>query len=216
MTPSAILLLVFTLTLTYSILRYHVFGEVAWAQLPLYVLNKAISWSAVTLLALAYLRRNKPAARDLGVLGLFLAFAHILMSFSLLSPAYYAKFYSGPQLTAWAGAALLAGVGAVVVVVLPGIATLPGMCAALGDARWLRWQRAGYWTLALTAAHCAFMGWQGWLTPAKWHGGLPPITLLGALTALLPLVLKFRARPDRPEPAIAATPGRSSNKSVER
>lgn len=216
MTPSATLILILTLTLCYSILRYHVFGDVPWAQLPLYILNKAISWSAVTLLALAYLRRNKPAARDLGVLGLFPAFAHILMSFSLLSPAYYAKSYSGPQLTAWAGAALLAGVGAVVVLLLPGVATLPGMRAALGDARWLRWQRAGYWTLALTAAHCAFMGWQGWLTPAKWHGGLPPITLLGTLTALLPLVLKFRARPERPLPVSAATPGRSSNKSAGR
>jgi DMSO/TMAO reductase YedYZ heme-binding membrane subunit len=216
MTPSATLILILALTLCYSILRYHLFGDVPWAQLPLYVLNKAISWSAVTLLALAYLRRNKPAARDLGVLGLFLAFAHILMSFSLLSPAYYAKFYSGPQLTAYAGAALLAGVAASVVLALPGIATLPGMGAALGDARWIRWQRAGYWALALTAAHCAFMGWQGWLTPAKWHGGLPPITLLGTLTALLPLVLKFRARPERLEPAIAATPGRSSSRSTGR
>lgn len=211
MTPSATFILILTLTSCYSILRYHVFGEVPWTQLPLYVLNKSVSWSAVTLLALAYLRWNKPAARHLGVLGLFLTIGHILMSFSLLSPAYYAKFYAGPQLTASAGAALLAGVGAAVILALPGIATVPGVRAELGDVRWIRWQRAGYWTLALTAAHCAFMGWQGWLTPAKWHGGLPPITLLGTLTALLPLLLKLRARPARPLPASTATPGRSSN-----
>lgn len=214
MTPSATFILILTLTSCYSILRYHVFGEVPWTQLPLYVLNKSVSWSAVTLLALAYLRWNKPAARHLGVLGLFLSFAHILMSFSLLSPAYYAKFYAGPQLTASAGAALLAGVGAAVILALPGIATVPGVRTELGDVRWIRWQRAGYWTLALTAAHCAFMGWQGWLTPAKWQGGLPPITLLGTLTALVPLILKFSVRPERPRTASAVTPGRSSNKSA--
>lgn len=194
MTPVATLLALLAATLLYSILRYHIFGDIPWAQLPLFVLNKAISWTALALLALAYLRRDKPTARDLGVLGLFLTGAHIAMSLAILNPGYYAKLYSGARLTALGEASLLAGIAAATVLALPAMATLPGMRAALGDARWLRWQRAGYWTLALTALHCALLGWTGWFTPANWPGKLPPITLLSFLIALAPLLWKLRPR----------------------
>ena len=30
----------------------------------------------------------------------------------------------------------------------------------------------------LGAAHLFFMGYEGWLSPASWHGGLPPISLV--------------------------------------
>jgi hypothetical protein len=32
--------------------------------------------------------------------------------------------------------------------------------------------------LLLGAVHLFFMGYQGWLSPAGWHGGLPPISLV--------------------------------------
>lgn len=32
--------------------------------------------------------------------------------------------------------------------------------------------------LLLGAAHLFFMGYEGWLKPADWHGGLPPISLV--------------------------------------
>lgn len=194
MTPSTTFLLILILTFAYSVVRYHVFGDVPWAQMPLYVMNKAVSWSGLTLLALAYLRRDKPAARDLGVLGLFLTGAHIAMSFSIMSPAYYAKLYEGGRLTAWGEGAILAGVGAAVVLALPALGTLPGVREALGDARWLRWQRAGYWALALTASHCALLGGKGWFAPQSWPGGLPPITLLSFLMAVAPLAWRLRRR----------------------
>lgn len=195
MTPVRSLLTLLSLTLAYSIVRYHVFGDVPWAQLPLFVVNKAVSWTGLALLALAYLRRDKPAARDLGVLGLFLTGAHILMSLALLNPSNYAKLYAGARFTVWGEASLLAGVAAAAVLALPAIATMPGVHAALGEARWLRWQRAGYWTLALAALHCACLGWKSWLTPATWPGGLPPITLLSTLVALVPLGYRLRSSP---------------------
>lgn len=198
MTPVATLLTVLSLTLVYGTLRYCVFGTTEWSQLPLFVVNKSISWSGLTLLALAYLRRDKSAARDLGVLGAFLIGGHVLMSLALLSPASYAKLFDGARLNAEGGGALLAGVAALVVLALPAIATLPGVHAALGEPRWLRWQRAGYWTLAIAVIHCALLGWRGWLTPEKWAAGMPPITLLAVLTAAAPLVRKaFRRRTER-------------------
>jgi len=32
--------------------------------------------------------------------------------------------------------------------------------------------------LLLGAVHLFFMGYQGWLKPSGWHGGLPPISLV--------------------------------------
>jgi hypothetical protein len=32
--------------------------------------------------------------------------------------------------------------------------------------------------LLLGAAHIFFMGYEGWLNPAGWHGGLPPVSLV--------------------------------------
>jgi len=32
--------------------------------------------------------------------------------------------------------------------------------------------------MLLTGAHLLFMGYEGWLKPAGWHGGLPPISLV--------------------------------------
>jgi hypothetical protein len=32
--------------------------------------------------------------------------------------------------------------------------------------------------LVLGGLHLFFMGYEGWLKPAGWHGGLPPISLV--------------------------------------
>ena len=32
--------------------------------------------------------------------------------------------------------------------------------------------------LLLGAAHLFFMGYEGWIRPAGWHGGLPPVSLV--------------------------------------
>jgi DMSO/TMAO reductase YedYZ heme-binding membrane subunit len=198
MTPNATLILVLSITLAYSILRYHVLGDIPWAQLPLFVFNKAVSWSGLVLLALAYIRRDKAAARSLGVRGLFLTGIHIVMTMAILSPGYYAKLYDGARLNALGEGALLAGIAAAAALVLPALATMPGMHAELGEPRWLRWQRAGYWTLALTAVHCLLLGAKSWPAPATWPGGLPPITLLAFAAAIAPLLWKLAARRSDP------------------
>ncbi|MBA3974912.1 MAG: hypothetical protein C0504_11935 [Candidatus Solibacter sp.] len=53
-------------------------------------------------------------------------------------------------------------------------------------------RRFGLLGLALTAVHCLVIGLPGWLTPSKWPGSLPPITFMGFLTALLPLLKLVR------------------------
>jgi hypothetical protein len=45
-----IIIITTILSIAYAILRYHIFGEVPWKDLPLYVLNKGISLSSLVLL----------------------------------------------------------------------------------------------------------------------------------------------------------------------
>ena len=46
---------VFGAALAYSILRYHIAGDVAWSHFPLFILNKAVSLAAVVFVACSYL-----------------------------------------------------------------------------------------------------------------------------------------------------------------
>jgi len=34
------------------------------------------------------------------------------------------------------------------------------------------------WAMLLGALHIFFMGFEGWLHPAGWHGGIPPVSLV--------------------------------------
>lgn len=186
------LLIVLAVTFVYSGLRYHVFGGVPWSQLPLYVTNKATSWAALTLLALAYISRDGRFAREAGMLGLLLSATHVILSQTILDPAYYDKLYVGAHFSAIAETALLAGVGAATVLIIPAVATLPGVRANLGEDRWRRWLRAGHPGLALVALHCALLGCKGWFAPGTWPGYMPPITLIATLIALAPMLARRR------------------------
>ena len=56
--------LVFLFTLLYSIVRYNVFKGVPWTDLPLYVMNKAISFAAIIYIA-SYLILEKKGRHEL-------------------------------------------------------------------------------------------------------------------------------------------------------
>jgi DMSO/TMAO reductase YedYZ heme-binding membrane subunit len=64
------------------------------------------------------------------------------------------------------------------------------MPKALGGWRWKRSQRLGYLALILVVVHLVVLGLKGWLTPKGWPAGLPPISLISLLAALVPLVVK--------------------------
>jgi DMSO/TMAO reductase YedYZ heme-binding membrane subunit len=75
---------------------------------------------------------------------------------------------------------------------MPAITTLPMMPKAIGGTRWKRSQRMGYLCLSLVVAHLVVLGLKGWLTPQHWPIGLPPISLLAAVAAAVPLVVRLQ------------------------
>ena len=194
---------VFGASLAYAVLRYHLVGDVAWRHFPLFILNKATSLAAVVFVACSYLvgkvihwHDHDRALRLVvikfcGLMGFFLAAVHVFFSLSLLTPAYYGKYFDAAgRLNLQGELAMAVGVIALFFLLSPALTTLPMMPKALGGWRWKRSQRAGYVALSLVLVHLVVLGLKGWLAPKGWHGGLPPISLVAAVAALVPLLVK--------------------------
>jgi DMSO/TMAO reductase YedYZ heme-binding membrane subunit len=205
---------VFGFSLLYAVIRYHFAGDVAWRHFPLFILNKATSLAAVIFVACSYLigkifrwHDHDRALRLVvikfcGLMGFFLATAHTLFSLSLLSPAYYGKFFDeGGRLNLQGEIAMSVGVVALFFLLSPALTTLPMMPKALGGWRWKRSQRAGYVALALVVVHLVAMGLKGWLAPQEWLWGMPPVSLIAVVVALVALLVKRKLEHDKQERA---------------
>jgi DMSO/TMAO reductase YedYZ heme-binding membrane subunit len=201
---------VFGASLAYAVIRYHFAGEVPWRHFPLFILNKATSLAAVVFVACSYLigkiirwHDHDKALRLVvikfcGLLGFFLAAVHAVFSLCLLSPAYYGKYFDdGGRLNLQGEVALTVGVLALFFLLSPAVTTLPMMPKAIGGWRWKRSQRAGYVALALVVVHLVILGIKGWLAPQGWHGGIPPVSLVAVVVALVPLLVKRKLEHDR-------------------
>lgn len=200
--PAAMLVL----TAAYAITRYVVFGPWPAAHIPLYVMNKAFSWTAIMLLALALglgpAARLWPARlgahlwrrRYWGLVGFALATLHIVVSLSILNYGYYRlMFRQAFEFTALAELAMLAGALAWFALLAPVAASLPGVRVSMSARYWQALQRFGLLALTLAGVHLVY-GVPGWFAPALWHGGLPPITLWSAGAVVIVLALRVLAR----------------------
>jgi len=195
---------IFGAALAYSILRYHIAGDVTWNHFPLFILNKATALAAVVLVACSYLigrvlrwHNDDPKLKLVvikfcGLMGFSLAVIHAFFSVCLLTPAYFAKFFEEDgRLNLVGELGLAVGVVALWALAIPAITTMPMMPKALGGIRWKRTQRMGYLCLALVVAHMVVFGLKGWLSPEKWPSGLPPISMLAVTAAVIPLAAKL-------------------------
>lgn len=188
MNPNLLALSTFAVSLAYAVLRYHIAGTVPWSDFPVYVMNKAVSLTALAFFAFSY-RAGKSAwiaagsARMFGVWGFILMNLHLALTALVWDPAHYGKLFlhGSPK----AGSNLSMALGALAI-----LAFCAPMWATAKDPSWSRWksfQRAGYIGLALTALHVGFIGFSGWWTPSTWPGYLPPITIISVVLALWPL-----------------------------
>lgn len=157
--------IVCVLCLAYAGVRYILLGPVPLDRAPAFILNKGVSLTGALLLAGGVLQRVRGAdSRRLFESGSRFITLHLLLTFPLLAAGSFpALMAQGGHLNIWGQGMLLAGA-----------------LAAL-----LLWQeqrdRLRPAVLLLTAAHLLLLGVNGWLTPEKWHGGMPPITLIAFL-----------------------------------
>ncbi len=169
---------VLILTSSYAIIRYNVFGNVPWDQLPLFILNKVLSFSGLILISLNLTIRLFPGLKNskqiLGNTGFAFIFIHVLLSLILMSPVNFSKLYSESGLfTTFGGISLASGAIAF---------TFLMIYIVFRDNKSFEiiFQTRGIMILSmlLTLIHLFFLGYNGWTTPQKWQGGMPPITLL--------------------------------------
>ena len=197
-------LLLFGLPLSYAVLRYHLFGGVEWSHFPLFISNKAVSLAAVFFIGMSYLvgkvvrvyeddfPKRLILIKFCGLMGFSLALIHVASSLLLFSPVHYPKFFlETGRMTLTGELSMIFGVLSLWCLSVTALTSLPFMYDAIGADRWQRGQRLGYASLLLAAGHVFVMGVSGWLTPAGWHGGLPPISLVAFIAAAVPVLVKM-------------------------
>jgi DMSO/TMAO reductase YedYZ heme-binding membrane subunit len=205
------LILLLGVPVTYAIVRYHVFSGIDWSHFPLFIANKGVSLSAVFFIATSYTIGKAVRAYEsdsekqlilikfCGLIGFSLASIHALMSLLLISPAYYPKFFlESGKMNLTGELTMIFGVLSLWCLAVTAITSLPFMYDAVGAERWQRGQRMGYLSLSLAAGHVLVMGYSGWLTPGRWHAGLPPVSLVAFAAAMVPLLVKILANIARP------------------
>lgn len=177
--------------LAYAIVRYHIAGPVPWKDFPFFILNKGISLSAFILLTLNFalgplnnlgVKVSEGwlnARKAMGMTGFLLVLIHVLMSFLLFNPSVYGKFFmANGTLTLLAGLSMFTGVLAFVVLWGYNMTFQTFMREDKAFIQFITSRKFMLFALLLGAAHLFFMGYEGWLNPGGWQGGLPPISLV--------------------------------------
>jgi DMSO/TMAO reductase YedYZ heme-binding membrane subunit len=177
--------------LAYAVLRYHIVGSVPWKDFPFFILNKGISLSAFILLTLNFglgplnnlgVKVSEGwlnARKALGMTGFLLVLIHVLMSFMLFSPSVYGKFFeTDGTLTMMAGISMLGGVLAFVVLWGYNLSFQTHLREDKAFIQFITSRKFLLFALLLGSFHLFFMGFEGWLNPSGWAGGIPPVSLV--------------------------------------
>ncbi len=187
----AIILVTLLLAIGYAVLRYHIAGPVPWKDFPMFILNKGLCLAGFILLTFnfslgplnslgipvskGWLRARKA----MGMTGFLLVLIHALMSFLLFSPAIYGKFFATDgSLTQLAGLAMLFGVLGFVFLWGYNLSFQTFLREDTAFIQFITSRKVLLFALVLGGLHLFFMGYEGWLKPAGWYGGLPPISLV--------------------------------------
>ena len=199
--------MVLAFAIAYAVLRYHVAGPVPWKDFPLFILNKGFSLAAFVLLACNFgfgpLRKlGVPlpnswldARKALGMTGFLLVLIHALMSFLLFKPAVYGNFFAPDgTLTLLAGLSMLTGVLAFVVLWAYNLSFQTFLREDKAFISFITSRRFLLVAFLLGAAHLLFMGYEGWLKPGGWHGGLPPISLVAFAVFVMAYIVNLLGR----------------------
>ncbi len=187
-----IIVFTFLLSLSYAVLRYHILGPIPWKDFPFFILNKAVALSAFVLLSFNFsfgpicnLGLKIPdswmnARRAMGISAIIMVLIHVLMSFLIFNQATYSKFFEqNGTLTIFAGLSMLGGVLSFVVIGAYSFGFITHLKENKVFIQFLKSRKFLLFTILLGMIHLFFMGFKGWLIPSDWHGGLPPISLVG-------------------------------------
>jgi len=197
-TARRIIIIVILFSAVYAILRYHIFKGVEWSHFPLFIMNKILAFSGFILLvvslALEPVYRKQGAAwlttrKFLGRTGMVLIIIHILVSFLLFRPEVYDKFFTADGTINAIGewSMLMGALGIAAYLIMHNTFSKPEEGNAF--QKMVMSPAFGITALALSALHVGIMGFEGWLTPREWHGGMPSISLVSVSVFVVGLIV---------------------------
>ncbi len=135
------------------------------------------------------------ARKALGMTGFLLALIHVLMSFMLFNPAVYAQFFeANGTLTLFAGVSMLGGILAFVVLWTYNMSFQTHLREDKSFIQFITSRKFLLWAMILGAVHLVFMGYQGWMNPSGWHGGIPPVSLVAITVFVVGYVANLLGR----------------------
>jgi DMSO/TMAO reductase YedYZ heme-binding membrane subunit len=206
----AIIAWVFAFSAAYAIIRYHIAGPVPWKDLPFFILNKFVAMSSLILLtfnfALGPLKNkgvNIPnswlrSRRIVGIMGFMQAFIHVIMSFMLFKPAVYGKFFEPDgTMTLAIGCSMLGGVLGFILLWIYNISFNSEFRKDKDLLGWINSRGVILSGMFAMGVHLFFMGYSGWMKPAGWHGGMPPISLVSFTVFFVGFVINVVGRESR-------------------
>lgn len=185
-------------SIAYAILRYNIFGNVPWKDFPLYVMNKAISLTAIILFAISsnsiyktYISEKRVQLRVIiNTISFSLIITHVLISLLLFKPVVFTKFFEeNGTVTFFTGISMLAGIISFVLLLI-------NKLNLFSSIRYNNTQSILPLSLNVIMIfvflHLLFMGFSGWITPQKWYGGMPPISLIAIIFSTFILFQKSK------------------------
>ena len=181
----------FIFAMGYATVRYHILGSVPWKDLPFFILNKGISLSAFILLAFNFSfgpLKNLGAPipnswlrsrRIVGIIGFILVFVHAIMSFMLFNPIVYPNYFEPDStMSLITGLSMLGGVLAFIFLWIYNVSFSSEFRKDKDLVSFIKSRKVLLMAMFLAGAHLFFIGYKGWINPAGWLGGLPPISLV--------------------------------------
>ncbi len=197
-TARRIIIIAIVFTAIYASLRYHIFKGVEWSHFPLFIMNKILACSGFILLvaslALEPVYRKQGAAwfvtrKFLGRTGMVLIIIHILVSFLLFRPEVYDKFFRADGTLNATGewSMLFGALGIAAYLIMHNSFSKPE--EGNGFQKMVMSPAFGITALTLSALHVAIMGFEGWLTPREWPGGMPSITLVSVSIFVIGIIV---------------------------
>ena len=186
-----IIIITTVLSVSYAVLRYNIFGEVPWKDLPLFVLNKGLALSSLVLLTFNFSlsplknmginisEKWLNSRKSTGIAGFLFAFIHIFMSISILNPKYYSVFFIDDEtLSIQGGLSLLGGILSFVLLWVYNTSFSSSLREDKKIMALITSRRFLIYAFFFTGIHLFFIGYKGWGNFSGWQGGLPPISLI--------------------------------------
>lgn len=204
---SSIIIVITFVSVSYAIIRYNIIGDVAWKDLPFFILNKGIAFSSLVLLTINFslgplqhmgikISDNwLKSRRSMGIAGFLFALIHVFMSLSILNPKYYSVFFvEEGTLSLRGGLSLLGGILSFIFLWIYNISFKRGLKQDERLIKLITSRKYLVYGMLLTGIHLFFMGYTGWTTVDKWQGGLPPISLISFVTFFVGFIINLLGR----------------------